>query len=624
MKYFTILILILALSFFYVLTIKNSDSEPEISKIKLISEIDTSLIAEVPYNDFLKNIDIDVKNSYFTKSNILIDSMEYFAEVLVANEDSLIFEIPKEFKNSDIYVEFNSFSTVNSGSVSIKHDQKLKKVVLEETTFTKHRIFLGKVKSSIVVQQSRSTYIFNFRLLRSVKPRWDRKKKKSIVIFDIAGLKDSLISDTTAFPLLSKIRSRSKYFPKTFLQSLNRYESKVSFLKCLDTYLNLDNFPPYKDEKTIIMDSLRYSSLPEIYDLSGYNTHFYGSRSENDNGIITMFNNSSVFFHDPGSNSHMIKKFYNDINENKNAENFYFLDLNCETDDHNLYLRNIDYFLREYFFYVKTKVNLNDYIFIFISSSSDKIYEPLITMFYSEGNIEPVRITARINLTDVAKTILNYSKLRSPDHFNGNDLSSTSEIESRMSILGSELDTLIFYDEKFIYKKQKYSENFKLETIAEETYIVRKKQDIEHDYKEAVLREYEGDYVKYFIFRNNSEKVKNYNIKINSKSRFVPFNNIEDYYSQKKKRGQYDHTLSVEVKPFTNDTIKLFYRQEDQIFKMKFDTKLRLSYGALSIFAGELKEFYEESGFGRDRTVYNKQEVFQDYDVKIFNRRINF
>ena len=267
---------------------------------------------------------------------------------------------------------------------------------------------------------------------------------------------------------------------------------------------------------------------------------------------------------------------------------------------------------------------MNDYIFVILSSSNENIIDPMLTMFYSEKSIDVKEISTKVDLTDISKTILSYSKLKMPYYFSGRNLAKNKEVEDRKSILGSDTDTLMFYNDDILFKKQKYSDKYEIVTIRDNRDSDRKREDVAFEYNERILDQYSGDHIKYLIFKNESDQSKNFSLKINSKNRFVLLDDVKNYYSQKRKKRRYENKIIAEVEPFSVDTVKLFFRLRDQTFNIKFDRKVRLAYGALSINAGEVKEFYEESEYGVDRTVYNKQEVFEDYDVKIFNRQINF
>ena len=106
---------------------------------------------------------------------------------------------------------------------------------------------------------------------------------------------------------------------------------------------------------------------------------------------------------------------------------------------------------------------MNDYIFVILSSSSDNIYDPMLTMFYSEKSIDPKEISDKVNLMDISKTVLSYSKLKIPYYFSGMNLVAKQGFEERKDILGSDLDTLMFYNDDILFKKQKYSNSY--ETI---------------------------------------------------------------------------------------------------------------------------------------------------------------
>ena len=607
MKYFTILILILGLSFFYVLLVDKDDNDIEIPRIKFLSNIDTSLIVEIPNNSFLKNIDVDLENYTLRNKLLVYDSLEYISET-IEFKDSLIIDISKENQKNNIYVEFNMFLT-------------------QSNVFQKYRIHIGKGKSEFVVLKRLDSEIYNLRILKSIRKRWNRKKKKSIVLFDIAGLQDSLINDTTNFPFFSKMKEKSKSFTKTQLLSSNRYQSKLSLLKCIEPYLMLnDSFPFQKEdifEKVEIISELRNSSMPYIYDASGYNTFYYGHKSDEYVEFSKLFNNSSFFSGGSSSDIKILQKFSNEINENKDAENFYYVDLNMEAIDNNLYLRSVDSYLKELFFHIKSKVDINDYIFVILSSSSENIYDPMLTMFYSEKSIDQKEISDKVNLMDISKTILSYSKLKMPYYFSGKNLVAKQGFEERTDILGSDLDTLMFYNDDILFKKQKYSDNYETIHLSDKN-INTKKEDLGHIYNNFILQNYEGDHIKYLIFKNKSDQPITFNLKITSKNRFILLDNVKDYYLQKKKKRRYENKIIAEIQPFSKDTVKLFYRKRNQNFNFKFNEKIRLAYGALSISAGEVKDFYEESAFGVDHTITDKEEVFMDYDIKILNRRINY
>ena len=122
---------------------------------------------------------------------------------------------------------------------------------------------------------------------------------------------------------------------------------------------------------------------------------------------------------------------------------------------------------------------------------------------------------------------------------------------------------------------------------------------------------------------NNSYSIKTSILYIYcSRYRFSTLDNLKDYYSSRNKsRSRYRKKLSVKLAPGAEKEFKLFFGRSNQKFDLKFDEKYNLAYGVISLFAGNVRSFFDNSEKGYSMND-DKIRLFEKYDVSIINRKI--
>jgi hypothetical protein len=447
----------------------------------------------------------------------------------------------------------------------------------------------------------------------------DTKKKigkKGVIIFDISGLSCSSVSDSLLLPNLYRISKTSASYENTFNLSPDRITSLKSFIECVPPYKIFDEKEPYLNYKKIIADSLRNSSLPEVYENAGYSVKFFSSDTILYRETKKYFSTSFL----AGSKKQMIETIYREIGTDSASEFIYFADMGNNKDGAD-YLKNTDLLIGELIRITKDALEVEP-LYLFISTLSDSSYSPCLSLFYKK-DIETSSDTTFVSITDIGKTLLNFSSVRYPNYFGGYDIDNFDVGALREYFAGSVQDTLLLFDENFVYKSIKYSPKYSYYDIKERKDATGENLRINEKYEESMSRYFGGDYVKYVILKNNTEQNREFKINLRSRRRFEELTSLNNYYAQTTKYYRYTKDINREVGAGKSDTVKIYYASMYQDFLFKFDSKYNVSYGASGINAGNVDSFDENSYYGLRFTGAN-ETVFDDYDIRIYNLRVNF
>ncbi|MCG2760852.1 MAG: hypothetical protein L6407_06540, partial [Candidatus Delongbacteria bacterium] len=250
-------------------------------------------------------------------------------------------------------------------------------------------------------------------------------KRSGIIIFDIANLAGNSISDSLFTPALYKISKKSKIFYSTINLSPDRFTSLKSFIECIPPYKFNDNKEPYKNYKMIISDELRNSSVFNEYAKSGYLTKSYTSDS------CLFFNTEKYFLKSNQfkSKERVLEAVYKDLCENINSDFIFYADISDGFKESGNYMKDIDHLIRQFTDRIEEKFKAEP-LYLFISTERENKYAKTLSFFYQTGCILS-EDSINASITDIAKTLLNYSKIKYPNYFGGYDLENDDESLSR-------------------------------------------------------------------------------------------------------------------------------------------------------------------------------------------------
>jgi len=451
----------------------------------------------------------------------------------------------------------------------------------------------------------------------SVSAMKSRFKRNGVIIFDVADLTNDLISDSSAFPEFFGMAKNSRIFNSTSDLTPDRITSIKSFLECLSPYKFNDGKEPHRKFKDTIADSLRNSSVPEEYGKSGYLTKFYTTDSIVFSQVSRYFYASRIL----KTKEDILEQVYKELISDKDTLFFYYADLKGDCSGNPNYFTDIDYQTGQIKRMIERTLKIEP-LLLFISTQKAGKLSKGLSFFYQKG-LKRSEETAAVSITDISKTLLNYSRIQPPNYFGGYDLDNEEEFVNRDYFAGSCGDTLLLFDEKYIYKQLKYSPEYFYYDREQKKDVTDSYIGINEKFRELLPRYFGGDYAKFIILRNSEEKAKKFSISIKSNRRFEEFRTISDYYKTGKKNGRYSKDISIELLPGTTDTLTVYYSNLYQSFDFNFGDKYLLSYGSAGINAGEVKSFDENSYYGM-RYFYTGEELFKDYDLRIFNIRINY
>ncbi|MBN2857282.1 MAG: hypothetical protein JXN63_02665 [Candidatus Delongbacteria bacterium] len=389
-----------------------------------------------------------------------------------------------------------------------------------------------------------------------------------------------------------------------------------SFIECVPPYKIFDGKEPYLKYKKMIADSLRNSSIAEVYEDAGYSVKYFSSDT-------ILFKETEKYFSKSflaGSKKEMIETIYREISTDSATEFIYFADSGNDGDDVN-YLKKTDSMIGELVRRTEEVLGIEP-LCLFISTLPEKTYSGCLTFFYRKG-IEPSSDTTNVSLTDIAKTLLNLTQVRYPNYFGGYDIDDPDAGNLREYFAGSVEDTLLLFNENFVYKSVKYSPEYKYYDLKRRTDATGENLRINEKYEDNMSKYFGGDYIKYIILKNNSEKPKEFKFNLRSRRRFEELSSLSKYYVQTMKNYRYTKDISRLVEPGASDTVMIYYASIYQEFSFRSDSKYSISYGAAGINAGYTDNFDENSYYG---LKFGKENVtaFQDYDIRIFNLRVNY
>lgn len=443
------------------------------------------------------------------------------------------------------------------------------------------------------------------------------KRISRIIIFDIGDLTGNSISDSIITPNLKKISAESRSYSSTINLSPERLNSLKSFIECLPSYKLNDAKEPFLQYKNIITKELRNSSVFNEYSKHDYITKCFTSDSVVFTEIHKYFSSSQKL----KSDQEVLEALYRDIQKDISTDFIYYADISGGIKNNN-YIRDVDHFIGQLTDKIEEKFNNPDIMYLFISTARSDKYAKTMSFFYKDKKAAFTE-SLDVAVTDIAKTLLNYSNIRPPNYFGGYDLENEDDNLDREYFAGSSADTLLLFDDDHIFKKQKYSEHYSYYDLNQNKDVSDKFIGINEKFVEIIPRYFGGDYIKYIILRNRGDKVKNFKFEIRSKRRFEELSCLDNYYTQKKDRNRYSKEINASLEPGYVDTVKIYYSSLYQSFDYNFNDKYELSYGSSGINAGSLKDFDENSYYGM-RYFYTDEELFKDYDIRIYNMRINY
>lgn len=440
--------------------------------------------------------------------------------------------------------------------------------------------------------------------------------KRGVIIFDISGLSLSSVSDSLLTSNLYLIRERSVSYENTINLSPERLTSLKSFIECVPPYKIYDGKEPYLKYKKIIADSLRNSSLPQVYEDAGYSVKFFSSDTVLFREMEKYFSNAFL----EASKKEMIETIYREISADSASEFIYFADMG-KNDGQMKYLENTDNLAGKLIRRIEDVLGIEP-LCLFISTLSNRSYSPCVSFFYRKG-IEVSSDATYVSITDIGKTLLNLTKIKYPNYFGGYDIENFDVGTLREYFAGSVGDTLLLFDENFVYKSVKHSSGYFYYDIKQSKDVTEKNLRINEKYEESISRYFGGDYIKYVILKNNSDQVRLFEFSVRSRRRFEELSDISNYYVQSTKNYRYTKDIDREVGPGSIDTVKIYYSSMYQDFLFKFDSKYNIAYGASGINAGYTESFDENSYYGMKYGTVN-ETLFKEYDIRILNMRVNY
>ena len=444
-----------------------------------------------------------------------------------------------------------------------------------------------------------------------------RFRKSGVIVFDIADLIKASAADSAATPEIFDMLKSSRIYNSTVDLSPDRVMCLRSFLECLSPYKFNNMKEPHRKLKDIISDSLRNSSVPLAYANSGYITRLYTADSAVFLSASGYFSESSIL----KSKEEVIEQLYKDLIKDKDTLFFCYADLSGDRVSNDNYFTDIDHHAGLMKKMIESRLKIEP-LMLFISTNRTNKLSKGLSFFHQKG-MKYSDEAGSAALTDISKTLLNFSKIIPPNYFGGYDLDDDEEFIERDYFAGSCSDTLLLFNEDHIYKQLKFSpEYFYYDRIKKED-VTNLNIGINEKFGPLLPKYFGGDYAKFIILKNNQDKPKTFKIGLRSNRRFEDYRTISAYYKTEKKNGRYSKDMIIELEPGVTDTLFIYYSHIYQNFDFSFDEKYALSYGSSGINAGEVKNFEENSYYGM-KYYYNDAEVFKTYDVRIYNVRINY
>ncbi|HQO09597.1 MAG TPA: hypothetical protein PLK90_05410 [Clostridiales bacterium] len=440
---------------------------------------------------------------------------------------------------------------------------------------------------------------------------------KGVIIFDIPDLDSLYLTDSLRSPILFRIYSNSRIFASTHALSPDRITSLKSFFECLAPYKADDGKEPYRSLKSLIADSLRNSSVPQEYSRSGYVTKFFTSDSLLGNQAGKYFSAGLI----SGSKEKVLEDLYYNLSSDLDTPFFYYADLSAGYGTNENYYTDIDHQIGSTVDRIREKLKY-DPVFLFVSSKRTYAYKDYPAFFYG-SRFKKSYSEAPAALTDIAKTLLSVSGIRPPNYFSGYDADNEEEFIERDYFAGCCGDTLLLFNRNNVYKQLKHSPEYFFYDLNLKKDVTTENIGINEKFVPMLPKYFGGDYAKFIILKNKTDKSADFSFSIKSNRRFEDFKAISNYYKAEKKNGKYIKDFKVEVSAESSDTLAVYYSHLYQNFDYTFSGLFSISYGSAGINTGKVKSFDENSYYGM-KYFFDGVELFNDYDVRIYNVRINY
>lgn len=649
MKYLFAVLIITISSLYYFFVYQDNDS----TKFAVAENIDFS--EETLFADSCELKADNIPNGYYLKKladndisfweneqkvvlkNVLVDDLDFKTTAYLSSlnfHDSLLIKLtPKVIRKKKLYFSFSYFNSDSSSDLIVKWPSGIKTLSPSPNkggnVFCQSGInlggFNGKSTIKLLKKGIGNISIYDLKLYTLEKYSWRNKKKKSVLILDIENLSSNFLQDSISFPGLYNLAAQGKTFTTVFRNSPDKNSSLTSFLG--GVYPSLI----YRKGGTItstIMENLRKNSLPNIYSKNLYNTHFIAAYDSSEiDGIFLDdfdFSKASIVKNNINADITVTKNLLRTIHQYRNESSFIYVGLNKNSspDKNNKILKRTDIIVTKIIDYLTEYKILNDYIIVLCSSHNDKFTESAPAVFFNPKGISRDKYSNRADMTDLARTILSFSGLKAPYYFNGRVLGNS---ENREFIYGS--DSICHYilskDHLYIKDLSKKLSNEHLIKLSPEKKITEEDSLLVVDAMRKKMKNlFPLDFVKTIKFRNRGNSERIFSVNIVSKYRFSTLENLKDYYSNRNRsRSRYRKKLSVKLAPGAEKEFNLFFGRSNQKFDLKFDKKYNLTYGEISLFAGNVRSFFDNSEKGYSMND-DKIRLFKEYDVNIINRKI--
>jgi hypothetical protein len=598
---------------------------------------------EINENEFIRLLDYDIVNGELRKdghvamdisnsknsaypnplsprhtSNIYYKSL-FFKDSVVITFKETQKKIAVSFKIREKPKISNSFLTLNGDSLEfVEGEIKFRKVIENVSKIT----IKGKTfESDDKYFKGQNAKLTDFYVYKVYSESPELKKRNSIIIFDISDLTEENISDSNKTPFLKNIYKNSKKFINTVNYSPDKYMNLQGFLKCSEPYqFRYCGVPSQLDDGHIERHLINSSMLTE-FSKSDFRTLYFSSGDNHMPELHGLELNNQTFYEDKKV---MLEDFADQVLFNKYSENLFYVNLlrNEEED----YLKETDYILKQLFDRFNKEKELDDVLFLFISTDSDAKMTKHITMFYQKDNIQSSVDSSYISLCDISKTLMNSSNLEIPLYFSGRDLNKSDEFKKPEYYPGATEESVILYNDDHLYKKKKLSilnKYFYYDFNTTEEYEITdniKKQELDSLFHSNL----KGNYFKHILYYNHSGEKKIFKVKISSSDRFITYSDVADYYNLEKKNGKYE--LEVEVNSLSGCWISLYYTNGFQKFEYEFNKKYKISYGQDKINLGEKDKLIENSfdGLNNERYPMDSAPYNVGYDMWIYNRCVSY
>ena len=569
------------------------------------------------------------------------------------------------------YKNFNEKKSLTNNNILIKKEILYHNLKLEIENGTNYNKNSNNIENKVFITPPK--------LYTIEKKAWYNKKKKNIIFFDIDNLTTEIIEkDSLILPNLYFLSRNGNYYKDCSSNSLNKELSITSYLtgfyaselyyKNKKEKLQKSEKKDFFIEKQIITKKIRDTTLPKLYKNSGYETYHISNINQilknfnliqdlgfSNISLLTTESNESENNDEDDNNTdlkivknnklilNLLETKLNISNDYSKKNIFMHIVLESKTEKQ---LKLIDNLLGN----IINKFNSSANTFIFTSShnqlekniSNKDSFEikkkPVI--FYNSKGITNNISNFKINFFDITKTIIAYSALSLPPYYPGKNLLklSNKQYEGREFIIREKNNLSKSIESKDFYYNFSSEDNSYLEILWKKIfdsdtnsnnifYNVKNKRNLFNSvinrFRLKLHENNPADFIKKITLYNDSENIKEYKIELISKHKFIPFDNIANYYILKKnrKRNRYIEKITITVAPNKKEDFLIFFRKKNQKFLFKFKEKNSISYGENWIYAGEKNRFEEESqlGFSYNLQINKKLTLSSNVDIHIIN-----